>query len=246
MHRSRSFLSLTLPGALVAALVGCEPPAPDAPYPVTFESVSDPGAPLGGVLLRAAEQDLGTTDANGRLSIELAGREGAVVPVVATCPTGHRPATNIAPLVLRRTIDLTTGAPSTLRVSVTCPPELRHGVVVLRASGAGAREGIPVMVDGVEVARTDRSGVAHVALERAPGTTVSVMLATSSILPDVTPRDPAMPFTFHDADEIFLFDRPLEAPPPPERIRRGGGGPRPPVVETIRSGPCNLRTGAGC
>jgi hypothetical protein len=109
MHRSPFILSLTRVGVLTTALLGCEPPAPDAPYPVTFESVSDPGAPLAGVLLRAAEQDLGTTDASGRLSIELAGREGAVVPVVATCPTGHRPATDIAPLVLRRTIDLTTG-----------------------------------------------------------------------------------------------------------------------------------------
>lgn len=209
-----------VPFALLGAhLLGCDPPPPEAPFPVTFETVSDPGVPLAGVLLRAAGRDVGATDTNGRLTLELEGVEGAVVAIEATCPAGHRPPSAISPLILRRTVDLTTGAPAILRVSVTCAPELRHGVVVLRAGGDGVREGIPVLVDGVEMARTDRSGVAHVALERAPGTTVSVMLATSTVLPDVTPRDPTMPFTFRDTDELFLFDRPLEAPPPAAPVR---------------------------
>jgi hypothetical protein len=109
--------------------------------------------------------------------------------------------------------------------------------LVVRASGDGPREGIPVLVDGLEVARTDRSGVAHVALERPPNTTVNVTLATGTVLPDLLPRDPVMPITFADRDDIFYFDRPFETPAPPPVIRRGGGRRESPPPEERREGP---------
>jgi hypothetical protein len=239
-------MSRSLLAVVILSLSACGDPEVGPPYPIVFQAVSDPGAPLAGVALTAAGTAMGSTDAEGRLAVELSGTEGAVVPVVATCPAGHRAPTSTGPLVLRRTIDLATGAPSVLRVTITCPPEVRHGVVLLRAGGEGNREGIPVMIDGIEVARTDRSGVAHVALDRPPGTTVSVVLATSTVLPDVMPRDPAMGFTFPDADEIFVFDRPLEAPPPPPVVIRRGGGHRPHEEPTGPRPPCNLTTGANC
>lgn len=237
-----SVLSLSV---LALSLLGCGEEPAAAPYPVVFEAVSDPGRPLAGVALTAGGVALGATNADGRLAAELTGMEGAMLPVVAACPEHHRAPAPIAPLALRRTLDLATGAPAVLRVSVTCPPTVRSGVVVVRAGGTGNRAGIPVMVDGVEMARTDRSGVAHVALERAPNTTVSVMLATSTLLPDVTPHDPAMPFTFRDHDEIFLFDRPLEDPAPQPVIRDNRGGRRNPPREAPRGPPCRLGR-AGC
>jgi hypothetical protein len=234
-----------LPLSLAIALVGCGEVAPSAPYPVVFEAVSDPGEALANVTLTAGGVALGTTNAEGRLAVELSGTEGAMVVIAASCPENHRAPLPVAPLVLRRTLDLATGAPAVLRVSVTCPPAVRGGVVIVRAGGAGNRGGIPVMVDGVEMGRTDRSGVAHIALQRAPGTTVSVMLATSTLLPDVTPHNPAMPFTFRDNDEIFLFDRPLEDPAPPPVIRRGGGHRNTPPEGPRRGPPCRLGR-AGC
>lgn len=240
-------MSRSLLASWFLVLLGCGEPEVGPPYPIVFNAVSDPGVPLAGVALTAADSALGVTDADGRLAVELSGAEGASVPVLATCPAGHRGPTATGPLVLRRTMDLATGAPSVLQVTVTCPPEVRHGVVLLRAGGEGIREGIPVLIDGVEMARTDRSGVAHVALDRAPGTTVSVVLATSTVLPDVTPRDPAMGFTFPDSDEIFVFDRPLEAPPSAPAVRHGSGGRRnPPPATTGPRRPCNLTTGANC
>lgn len=217
------------PFALVLAL-GCADAPATQPFPITFEASSDPGVPLAGVTLTVAGQVAGVTDEHGTLALSLDGTVGAVVPVDATCPEGHRDALPIPALVLRPTLDLTTGAPAMMRVAVTCPPGVRRGVVIVRATGVGSREGIPVMVDGLEVARTDRSGVAHVAVERPPGATINVTLATSAILPDVLPRDPVMPFTFADEDGLFLFDRALESPPPaPTPHGRGHGhGSRPP------------------
>lgn len=236
-------LSIALSLVLGASL-GCGEEGPSAPYPVVFEAVSDPGAPLGGVALTAGAAPLGSTNGDGRLAVELAGLEGAMVPIAASCPENHRAPLPIAPLVLRRTMDLATGAPAVLRVSVTCPPAVRDGVVVVRAGGSN-RGGIPVMVDGVEMGRTDRSGTAHIALSRPPGTTVSVMLATSALLPDVTPHDPTMPFTFRDSDEIFLFDRPLEDPAPAPVVRHHGSGRHAPPPEERRGPPCRLGRG-GC
>lgn len=219
---------------LSASLWGCEEPAPPTPYPVTFMAVSDPGEPLAGVTIAAGGMNA-VTDATGLLSVELQGPEGSTVPITAECPAGHRLATAPAPLVLRRVIDLTTGLTAALQVSVTCPPLSRHGVIVVRATGEGPREGIPVLVDGREVARTDRSGVAHVALDMAPGSAIQVQLATSSVLPLLRPADPSMPFVFRDADDIFVFDREFDteapaAPPPRRGRRRAAPAPTGPTI----------------
>lgn len=213
-------------GAILAALwllpiAACEEPAPAMPYPVTFVAVADPGEPLAGVTISAGGMNA-VTDATGTLSVELQGPEGSTVPIVATCPAGHRLATAPAPLVLRRVIDLTTGLSAALQVSVTCPPTSRRGVIVVRATGEGPREGIPVLVDGREMARTDRSGVAHVALEGVPGSAIQVQLATSTVMPMLRPADPSLPFTFRDADDIFVFDRAFDTEEPPAPVRRRG------------------------
>lgn len=224
----------------LASLLGCEEAAPPTPYPVRFIATADPGEPLAGVSI-AAGGVTAVTDTSGTLAIELSGAEGLSIPVTATCPDGHRLAVAPSPLMLRRVIDLATGAPAVLQVTISCPPTSRHGIVVIRAGGTGVREGIPVMVDGREAARTDRSGVAHVALDMAAGSTFQVQLATSTVLPTLRPADPSMPFTFRDADEIFVFDRPFdeEAPPPPPR-RHGGRRHTPPAAAPVHVGPVNI------
>lgn len=210
----------------LALLAGCEEPPPPPSYPVLFVASADPGEPLGGVRVRAGDVEL-VTDALGILSAELRGPEGIAVPLEVTCPAGHRLEAAPAPIVLRRAVDLTTGRSAALRVSIVCPPTVRHGIVVVRASGEGTREGIPVRIDGTEVARTDRSGVAHVAWSGAPGATFRVELATSAVMPALRPIDPVMPFSFGDEDELFVFDRELvtEAPPPRARVRRRRAAP---------------------
>lgn len=209
-----------LPVLVVLALGACEEEAPPPTFPVTFAASSDPGVPLAGVQLTANGAPAGATGADGALRVELSGAEGSSVAIAATCPDGYRPPEPIAPLILRRVIDLATGGAAALQVTVTCRPATRHGVVIVRAGGEGPREGIPVLLDGREVSRTDRSGVAHVAIDLAPGTPFSVQLATATVAPMLRPTDPTMPFTFPDHDEIFVFDRPFDTEVPPPAPRR--------------------------
>lgn len=216
-----AFLVL-LPAVVLA--MACEEPPPPAHYPVTFSAESDPGQPLSGVALTIAGAPQGQTAADGTLRIELTGDEGTSVPVAATCPSGYREPAPLSPIVLRTTVSVAGAAIPGLRVTITCLPTSRRGVVVVRAGGSGVapRGGLPVMIEGREVARTDPSGVAHVSLDMAPGQSFQVLLATATASPMLRPQDPQLTFVFPDSDEIFLFDQNFdeEIPPPPPR-RRG-------------------------
>lgn len=231
--------TLALIAACGLAAASCGEAAPEPTYPVTFMASSDPGVPLAGVQVSTSAGVVGSTSADGTLRVELHGAEGASVPVTATCPEGYRAPEPVSPLILRRVIDLATGNTTALQVSLSCRPTSRHGVVIVRAGGEGPREGIPVLIDGREVARTDRSGVAHVALDLEPGVGFQVQLATATVAPMLRPTDPTMPFTFPDHDEVFIFDRPFDTdvpPPEPRRARRRRAapvaGPRPIAIPT--------------
>jgi hypothetical protein len=219
----------------VTLLAACEEPPPPAQYPITFNAESDPGTPLGGVTISVAGQPQGQTGADGSLRIELSGEEGTAVPVSATCPAGYRDAAPLSPIILRTTVAVGGAASAGFRVSVSCLPTIRHGVVVVRAAGDGTapRAGLPVMIEGREVARTDTSGVAHVALDMAPGQSFQVLLQTATVSPTLMPQDPVMTFVFPDNDEIFAFDENFsEAAPPPPPTTHGHRRRPPPTTST--------------
>ncbi len=222
--------------ALAVVLPSCEDPPPPAHYPVTFTAESDPGQPLHGVALTIAGTPQGETGADGTLHIELTGDEGTSVPVSATCPTGYREPAPLSPIVLRTTVSVAGAASAGLRVTISCLPTSRRGVVVVRAAGTGlaTRAGLPVMIEGREVARTDASGVAHVSLDMAPGQSFRVLLATATASPMLRPQDPEQTFVAPDADEIFLFDQNFDeevpAAPPRRPGRRRRTEPTGPVI----------------
>lgn len=229
MRRTR--LASWLLASSVSVLGACEEPPPPASYPIAFSAESDPGTPLAGVTISVAGQPQGQTGADGTLRIELSGDEGTAVPLSATCPAGYRDAAPLSPIILRTTVAVGGAATPGLRVSVQCLPTIRHGVVVVRAAGDGTapRAGLPVMIEGREVARTDTSGVAHVALDMAPGQSFQVLLQTATVSPLLMPQDPVMTFVFPDNDEIFAFDENFsEATPVVEPPHHHGGRRRPP------------------
>lgn len=218
----KASIVLVLSGLLSAC--GEQPPPPR--FPVTFVAVSDPGVPLAGVTVTANGSPVpGATDAQGLLHVFLTGPEGSPVQIGARCPEGYRQPTALPMLVLRRVVSLDPAARDRgLQVSIACPPLQRHGVVVVRAGGDRPQPNVPVMIDGREVARTDASGAAHVALDMPPGGTFQVVLATAA-LPQLRPRDPPRTFTFPDHDEIFVFDQPFEVEEAPRPRPRHGGRP---------------------
>lgn len=224
---------------LGAGLQACDPPPPPPTFPVTFTASSDPGRPLAGVQITANAGALGQTGPDGTLRVELTGPEGSPVQVGATCPAGFRSPVGLPTLTLRQVVSLDPAtAGRGLQVGIQCPPTHRHGVIVVRAAGETAQANLPVMVAGREVARTDASGTAHVALDMEPGATFQVLLATAEN-PLLRPANPRRDFTFQDQDDYFVFDQRFEVEVPRRVVRR-----RPPpapvapqVVLPVRLGP---------
>jgi len=224
-------MNVSLRISMLAALaVACSDPPPPPVFPVTFLAEADPGVPLAGVTVTVAGAQPAVTGADGTVRIQLSGEEGTAVPVQATCPPGHRDAPALSPIVLRTMVAVGGTPAAGLRVGISCLPSIRHGVVVVRAGGTGAapRMGLPVMVEGREVAQTDASGVAHVSLDMAPGQSFRVLLATATASPMLRPQDPQLTFVFPDSDEIFAFDQNFSEEAPPEAPHRQRRRVRPP------------------
>jgi hypothetical protein len=238
MHKR---LGLVLVSSFAFTALACEEPPPPPIFPITFIAESDPGVPLAGVTVTVAGAAPAQTAADGTVRLELSGEEGTSVPVGATCPEGYRSAPALSPIVLRTTVAVGGAAAPGFRVTVSCLPQTRQGVVVIRAGGTGTapRSGLPVMIEGREVARTDSSGIAHVSLNMAPGQSFQVLLATATASPMLRPQDPQLTFVFPDANEIFAFDENFdeEVPPPPVRHhsrRRAAAPTAGPVMIPVR------------
>jgi hypothetical protein len=216
-------------GALTLVLAACDPPQTQAVFPVTFGAVSDPGVSLGGVQLTANGAPIGETAEDGSLHVELTGPEGSVMQIGAQCPEGFRQPVTLPQLTLRRVVSLDPAvADRGLQVSIACPPMHRSGVIVVRAGREQPAAGVPVLLDGREVARTDESGAAHIPIEMQPGAQFQVLLATAGL--PLRPTNPQLMFTFPDHDELFVFDQGFEVTEAPRRRVR-------PRVEVAPTGP---------
>lgn len=212
---------MTLVGLAIAAttvLGGCEEEdVPPPRYPFTFTAHAD-NEPLAGVTLMVNDTPIGETNAEGVLSRDLTGPEGARVSIQARCPEGHRSPDAPQVHTLRRVLSLDPAAQARgIETPFSCPPEMRDAVVVVRT---GDIAGLPIFVDGTEVTRTDASGTAHLALRMAPQSSFEVRIATNLVNERLRPSAPSRPFTVPDADTIFVYDQTFEEEAPPRRRRR--------------------------
>ena len=227
------------------AVPGCEEGHARTTLGLTVHTEADPGVPLGGVMVSAGESPIGTSDATGSLVASLSGDEGVMIPVSATCPRGHRDGQVRASVTLRPVFDVS-GRERGLEVTLSCPPAERQAVLVVRAGGEGSRGGLPVWVDGEQVAVTDASGVAHVPIGMAPGASFRVELATATIAPMLRPADPGASFTFADHDDIFVFDQRFEEERPAVAVHvRPPHHVDPPPVLEQSTRPVEIRSAGG-
>jgi hypothetical protein len=231
--------------ALLLGLLGCGGEHPPITVQVAIHTEADPGVALSGVIVAAGETALGTSDATGSLHAQLSGELGTLVPVTATCPAGHREGRVRADVTLRPLFDVS-GEERGLDVTLSCPPAERQAVLVVRAGGDAPRGGLPVWIDGREVAVTDPSGVAHVPIGMAPGASFRVELATATVAPMLRPADPATSFTFADHDDIFVFDQRFdeEQPAPTVHVHHGHHVDAPPPVDEVTR-PVEIRSAGG-
>ena len=189
---------------------------PPAPYVFTITATSD-AQPLENVAVVCNDSVLGTTSAEGLLTVQRQGTEGQPVSFSVSCPEGYRTPDGSQNVTLRRVLSLDPQVQARgVELTFACAPEFRDAVVIVRTH---EQAGLPVFVDGVEVTRTDASGAAHIYRRMTPNARFQVRVATVSN-PRLRPVDPSQSYTVPDHDTVFLFDRQFEEEAAPRRRRR--------------------------
>jgi hypothetical protein len=193
---------------LSAALaIGCgsrEASAPKPAFPVVFAAVDDDGDPLPAATFLVAERPIGTTDASGKIAHAVAGREGQVLAVSASCPPGFESAETHPALRLTETHRVDTQTIEPIIYRVTCTRTTRDIVVVVRAQRG---RDLPVEIDGKPLGMTDADGIAHVLVRldrRAPS--VAVGLDTRGQR-DLRPQNPSRTFELSGRDTVIVFEQ---------------------------------------
>ncbi|HJL14936.1 MAG TPA: hypothetical protein RMH99_04730, partial [Sandaracinaceae bacterium LLY-WYZ-13_1] len=203
------------PWSLLFALAACSEAPPPPSFPLRFQVRAD-DAPVAGVRLSARGGELGVTDEDGSLEVTLTGTEGQTVPIAVDCPDDYRDPSEPPRVTLQRLRQLDESRLRRVRIDVECRPRRRTAMLLVRADGL---PGVPVVIDGREVVRTDEHGLAHVPLRSAPHTTHEVVLRTEH-LDDVLPQNPPHSVTVPDRDEVFVIDQAFTRPEPERQRRR--------------------------
>jgi hypothetical protein len=203
--------------------VACSSEAPHDDYALAIRVESDPGRPLAGATVSYAGKPAGKSDAKGVVVVRAHGAEGDVRSYQIACPEGHRAPGAPLSVILRRLAE----EGRMPEYVVSCPPTERTVVVAVRADRG---PNLPVRYLGREVARTDKTGVAHVSVKSAPEDTVELLIDTTEA-PRLRPRNPSTRFRVGENDELFVFNQPFSldaprvsgprAPRGPVRIGRG-------------------------
>jgi hypothetical protein len=205
-------LSRSLSGALAfVGLVGCQRAAPlSHTHSIVIQAETGGHTPLAGVEVSRHGRTLGTTTASGSLTLQLDGSEGQRLELQARCPGSYVPERQLVSVTLRR-LQSSRKLP---KYRVDCQPATRTAVVAVRATNGAD---LPVMYLGREVARTDSSGVAHVALTLRPGERYELGIDTTGRA--LVPKSPRAVFVVGSEDELVFFDQSFQS-----RKAGGSGG----------------------
>lgn len=181
-------------------------------YEFVVRVTSDPGQPLAGVGVVHRGKQVGVSGADGSVKLSARGNEGEALSFDLRCPEGYRGPS--APL----SIPLRTSADSSRRPEYagSCAPTTRTLVIAVRAEHG---ENLPVRYLGREVARTDRSGAAHLLLKIAPEDALELTLDTSE-QPALRPKSPVLRLTASATDDLLVLNQAFEKPAPPPVVYR--------------------------
>lgn len=207
-----------------AYLTSCaKPPTPQQSFAVVFLVESDPGIPLGRVGVFVEGKSIGETDLHGLVQTNVFGLPHQRLRVEHDCPDGHEAPSEPKILRLREFGGIDASGSPAMEITLRCRPEKRIAAFIVRAKNG---PDLPVLLDGTNVARTNRSGVAHFSASGAAGTDYVVELDTTEH-PRLLPRSPTHLFTLADADEIFVVNQSFDL----ERDHRPRGHRRPKITK---------------
>jgi hypothetical protein len=195
----------------VLALAACSKERPKQRYEFIVRVESDPGRKLAGAAISHAGTRVGVSNDDGVVKLSARGKEGETLSFRVDCPDGHRSPSEPLVVVLRRVAERERRP----EYNVSCLPTTRTVVVAVRADDG---PDLPVRHLGREVARTDKSGAAHVLLKAAPNEAIELSLDTSAY-PQLSPRNPAARFQTGHQDDVFVFSQAFTIPQPTQRPR---------------------------
>jgi hypothetical protein len=194
-----NWCGLLMSVAALGVLPACERPAPISEmHGVIVQAETTGHQPLAGVEVWRQGRVVGKTSATGSLTLQLEGSEGQRLELEARCPATYVPERQSVSVTLRRLA----GTQKLPTYRVDCQPSTRTTVVAVRATNG---PDLPVMYLGRELARTDSSGVAHVALSLRPGERYELSLDTTG--KPLTPKSPRAVFVVGSEDELVFFDQ---------------------------------------
>ncbi|MEO8799715.1 MAG: hypothetical protein ABI551_17610 [Polyangiaceae bacterium] len=187
----------------------CAPPPPP-PYSVIIHVDSDPGLALPGAVISRNAKDLAITGPDGNAMITMTGNDGETSDFAIRCPVDFTSPTAPLSVTIRR-LSSTGKAPE---YTASCPPNVRHVVVAVRADGG---PNLPIIYLGKAVGKTDSAGAAHLLLAMRPGDQFELALDTSAI-ERLQPPSPHRVFVVKDADDMQEFEQKFALRPlPPKR-----------------------------
>ena len=158
------------------------------------------GKPVEGARILSQGNAVGTTVADGSAALRFVGTEGELYDLAVECPAGLRSPGKPVRVTLRRL----EGPASRPEYAAVCARALQTVVVAVRAENG---PNLPVYHLGKEVARTDASGAAHVALRLAPEESFDLKIGTEASGDALRPQSPTASFVVKDRDEVLLFDQ---------------------------------------
>jgi hypothetical protein len=188
---------LLLVGALAAA-AGCL--EDDTPFPLVITAVTDDGAPVPDLTVTVAGVT-GKSGPDGKLRLQVAGKEGARIPVSVTTPAGYRLAAPADAIVLRRLTEIDGNGRRPLPVEHTLrfAPLTRRYAILVRTGVAG----LPVEIFGAQKSVTNDKGVAAFLYDGTPGDELQVKLVTAE-RPELRPQSPSQSFLLAPRSEAYL------------------------------------------
>jgi hypothetical protein len=191
---------------MVALLaLGCEQQDLSRQYEFIVRVSSEPGQPVEGARALLEGKELGASDGEGAITIEVRGREGDILPIEVACPSRHRAPTGPLHVPLRHV-----GNDVKPEFAAICVPT-RHSIVVAVRAERGPH--LPLLHLGRELARTDSSGAAHLVIDVASEEVVELVLDTTG-QPTLRPKNPVLRIQPGRRDEItaiaqeFTVERP--------------------------------------
>lgn len=208
MHRKlalRFWLLITGP----ALLCQCNTEPAINSYLIHFVAKADDSKLLDGVPIYLDGKKLGTTGADGSLSVRVAASTKQTLSAKADCPAGYRGSNQPTAIHLRQFRSLSSSHPdNALQYVFICTPTMVSAAVIVSTS---LPTELPLLMDGQEVGRTNADGVAHLLIEAAPGSNFTLLLDTQKHT-TVRPQYPTRTFYVGNQDEIYVYEQSLEIP----------------------------------